>query len=78
MPRLDRGRGQKNRGQGRRGQVTGVTIVEPGPPPVDYTKKYEPAQGCPLTAYIKEYYDDNQQKGTDYKQKVHTLLCYIL
>ena len=75
MPRLDGGRGPKFRDSNYRGHrrdtqvTTGARVIKAGPPATDYTKKYEKGQGCPLTAYIQEYYKDNQQTTEDYKEK---------
>ena len=76
MPRLDGGRGPRQKKNNRQ-NVTGVRLGRGGPPAVDYSENYTPVKGCPLTYYIQEYYNDNQQKRTDYKQKVLISRLYL-
>lgn len=53
-PNNKRKRGQNGpeNGPNNRG-VTGVRVIKAGPPPVDYTERYKPEYGCPLTSYVK-------------------------
>jgi poly(A) RNA polymerase GLD2 len=68
-PNNKRKRGQNGPENGPNRGVTGVRVIKAGPPPVDYTERYKPEYGCPLTSYVKEYFNDNQQTQADYKQK---------
>ena len=52
-PNNKRKRGQNGPENGPNRGVTGVRVIKAGPPPVDYTERYKPEYGCPLTSYVK-------------------------
>ena len=52
-PNNKRKRGQNGPENGPNRGVTGVRVIKAGPPPIDYTQRYKPEYGCPLTSYVK-------------------------
>ena len=52
-PNNKRKRGQNGPENGPNRGVTGVRVIKAGPPPIDYTERYKPEYGCPLTSYVK-------------------------